>query len=86
MTMLFLQTCNMENYDQVEDVAEDGDGDEAGTEDAINIVHATFAVLANDPGATLASFRVVNGVAVHRQSTDGVSRDGEEYTRGDMSD
>lgn len=58
MSILFLQTCNMEDHDENEAIAED----------ATNIVRAAFAALARDPGATLASFRVVNGVVVHRDT------------------
>lgn len=66
MTILFIQTWSL--GDCIED--------EAVTEDAANIVRAAFAELARDPGATSASFRVANGVVVHRHSAAGVSNRG----------
>ena len=66
MTILFLQKWNL--GDCIED--------EAVTEDAANIVRAAFAEMARDPGVTSASFRVANGVVVHRHSAAGVSNRG----------
>ena len=61
LTALFLWTWNTGDHDNNEGVADD----------ATKIVRATFAALARDPGATSASFRVVNGIVVHRDSTAG---------------
>ncbi|CAF9911689.1 hypothetical protein IMSHALPRED_010547 [Imshaugia aleurites] len=68
ITFLFFRSRNMVHHDETEAV----------TEDATNVVHAAFAAVARDPGATTASFRVVNGVVVHRYSTAGSAngRDG----------
>ena len=70
ITFIYYQSRNMVRHDE----------NEAITEDATNIVHAAFAAVARDPGATTASFRVVDGVVVHRYSTAGSAngRDGSQ--------
>lgn len=50
---------------------------EAVAEDASNIAHAAFAALARDPGASSASFRVKNGVVMHRPPATGVPHGGD---------
>ena len=71
LAILFLQTRDMG------DGKGDGDQDEAIAEDAINVVREAFAALARSPGATSASFRVVNGTVVHQNSTAGGSNGGD---------
>lgn len=53
------------------------DENQAAAEDATNIVHAAFEALARDPGAKSASFRMVNGVVLHRNSTADVPTSGD---------
>lgn len=67
LTALFLWTWNTGDHDE----------NEAVVKDATNIVRTALAALARDPGATSASFRVVNGVVVHRDSTAGVPNGGD---------
>ncbi|KAF6232504.1 hypothetical protein HO173_009170 [Letharia columbiana] len=76
LTALFLWTWNTGDHDNNEAVADD----------ATNIVRATFAALARDPGAKSASFRVVNGVVVHRDSTAGVPNGGDGPANGVRSE
>lgn len=65
------------------------DTSEAVAEDARNIACEVFAALARDPGATTASFRVVDGVVVHGGpswrggSTGGIRSDEEDSVSQD---
>ena len=54
----------------------DQDQNDVVAEDATNIVRAAFAAMARDPGTTSASFRVVNGVVLHRCSMASVPHGG----------
>lgn len=55
---------------------------EAVVEDATNIARAAFAALERNPGATSASFRVVNGVVMHRGSTNSTPNHGDGSVNG----
>lgn len=76
LTALFLWTWNTGDHDENEAVADD----------ATNIVRTALAALARDPGATSASFRVVNGVVVHRDPTAGVPNGGDGPANGVRSE
>ena len=67
MALLFFQTWKMRDHHETEAVAED----------ASKIAHAAFAALSRDPGASSASFRVKNGVVMHRPPTTGVPYGGD---------
>ncbi|CAF9921513.1 MAG: hypothetical protein ALECFALPRED_001815 [Alectoria fallacina] len=61
MTFLFLQTWTTLDHDENKAIAQD----------APNILRAAFAALeTRNPGATSASFRLVNGVVLHEPPTD----------------
>ena len=64
---LFVQTRKMRDHHETEAVAED----------ASNIAYAAFAALARDPGALSTSFRVKNGMVMHRAPASGVPYGGD---------
>lgn len=88
-TFLCLQVLNMRDDDEEAGAgagarADDEYEPDAFIEDATNIVRATFAAVANPPGVTSTSFHVVQGPAVHQDSTASALKhsDGDEYDNG----